>query len=206
MCATITVATGQSEEFAKEAQYIREKCMEERKEAEAQHAASSGGLMSMLGAAMGMPPHRSQEWQCLSVAVDSGAAETVIPYTLIKDYPIEETSRSRAGLCYASATGAPIPNLGEQKLPMATMEGSLRMMTFQAAPLAKPLGSVSRICQAGHVVVFDEDGSFIMNKTTGEINWLREDDGNYMLGVWIPPATALNEDQGFAWQPSTRKA
>ena len=89
---------------------------------------------------------------------------------------------------------------------MATSVGSLRMMTFQAAPVAKPLGSVSRICQAGHVVVFDEDGSYIMNKTTGEINWLREDDGNYMLDVWIPPAAAMIRGQDFAWQPSTRKA
>ena len=56
-------------------------------------------------------------------------------------------------------------------------------MTFQAAPVAKPLGSVKRICQAGHCVVFDEDGSYILNKIAGELNWLREDNGNYMLDV-----------------------
>ena len=57
----------------------------------------------------------------------------------------------------------------------------MRAMTFQAAPVAKSLGSVKRICQAGHYVIFDEDGSCIVSKITGELNWLREQSGNYML-------------------------
>ena len=137
----------------------------------------------------------------MSVAVDSGAAKTVIPYSLVVDHPIVETAKSQAGLCYASATGAPIPNLGEQRLPLATREGSLRMMTFQAAPVAKALGSVAKICAAGHRVVFEEGNSYIMNVHTGEVNWLREENGNYMLDVWIPPAAEVNGCQDFAWQP-----
>ena len=70
-------------------------------------------------------------------------------------------------------------------------------MTFQAAPVAKPLGSFKRIFQAGHCVVFDEDGSYILNKIAGELNWLREDNGNYMLDVWIPPAFLADPN---AWQ------
>ncbi len=120
---------------------------------------------------------------------------------MVTEYPILETPKSRAGLCYASATGAPIPNLGEQCLPLATAGGSLRMMTFQAAPVAKPFGSVARICKAGHAVVFDgEDGSYIINGQMGEKNWMREDQGNCMLDVWIPPGQAANSDQGFVWQ------
>ena len=75
------------------------------------------------------------------------------------------------------------------------------MMTFQTAPVAKPLASVAKIGMAGHVVVFDEGASYILNKTTGDINWLREEDGNYMLDVWIPPAKEMSADQDFAWQP-----
>ena len=59
---------------------------------------------------------------------------------------------------------------------------------------------MAKICQAGHAVIFDSEGSYIVNKSTGEINWLREDNGNYILDVWIPPPEAL-QDQGFAWQP-----
>ena len=42
------------------------------------------------------------------------------------------------------------------------------------------------------MVVFDSDGSYILNKTTGELNWLREDNGNYMLDVWIPLHSQLD--------------
>ena len=128
-----------------------------------------------------------QGWQVLSIAVDSGAAETVVPYKLIRNHPIHETEASRSGLNYASAIGDPIPNLGEQSVPMCTREGTLRSMTFQAAPVTRPLGSVKRICQTGHRVVFDDSGSFIENKSTGEINMLREEDGNYVLDVWVLP-------------------
>ena len=132
-----------------------------------------------------------QQWQLLSVAVDSGAAETVIPYSLIKGYPVKETEASKSGLNYASATGEPIPNLGEQVLPLMMEEGTVRGMTFQAAPVARPLGSVMRICKAGHRVVFDDDGSYIENKTTGEINWMRQENGNYMLDMWVIPEASF---------------
>ena len=126
-------------------------------------------------------------WQLLSVAIDSGAAETVIPHRLVGQHPVRATESSRNGMCYASATGQPIPNLGEQCLPLITQVGTLRGMTFQAAPVSKALGSVKRMCSSGHRVVFDEDGSYIVNKATGELNWLREQNGNYMLDVWVPP-------------------
>ena len=38
-------------------------------------------------------------------------------------------------------------------------------------------------------MVFDEDGLYTLNKVAGELNWLREDNGNYMLDVWIPFAS-----------------
>ena len=37
------------------------------------------------------------------------------------------------------------------------------------------------------MVVFDEDGSFIFNKMTGEIVQLKEESDIYMFDVWIPP-------------------
>ena len=142
-------------------------------------------------------------WQLLSMAVDSGAAETVIPHRLVSQHPVRETRASRAGLCYSSATGQPIPNLGEQKLPLVTMEGTLRGMTFQAAPVSKPPGSVKRICGSGHRVAFDDGGSYVQNKVTGEINWLREENGNYMLDAWIVPPSEMptNDSAGFGRQP-----
>ena len=48
-------------------------------------------------------------------------------------------------------------------------------MAVTAAPVARPLASVKKTMRAGHVVVFDEEGSFLMNKATGEIKYLREE-------------------------------
>ena len=123
----------------------------------------------------------------LSLVVDSGAVETAIPHTGVTEHPTKETNASRSGLNYMSATGDPIPNLGEQVLPLLTNEGSLRSMSFQAAPVDRALGSAKRMCQSGHRVVFDEEGSYVMNKHTGEITALREEDGNYAMDTWVRP-------------------
>ena len=131
---------------------------------------------------------KMSEWTKLSLAVDSGACESVIDAAeQVPGYEVQETRASKSGLVYASATGEEIANLGEVFLPMMTKENTKRSMKMQVAEVSRPLASVKRICEAGHVVVFDEDGSFIFNKMTGEINQLREESGNYMFDVWIPP-------------------
>ena len=86
-----------------------------------------------------------------------------------------------------------------------TSEGTMRGMKFQAAPVARPLGSVKRMCEAGHQVVFDADGSYVRNKRTGEINWMREENGNFIMDLWVMPAACLqervNNNWGFHRQP-----
>ena len=52
----------------------------------------------------------------------------------------------------------------------------------------------------GHVVVFDSEGSYIMNKTTKEVNALREEDGDFMLDLWIPPPEVA-KSMGFVGLP-----
>ena len=59
-------------------------------------------------------------------------------------------------------------------------------MRLQATEVSRPLASVKRVCEAGNADVFDDTGSFILNKATGEINALREECGNYMLDLWVP--------------------
>ena len=69
--------------------------------------------------------------------------------------------------------------------------------------MARPLGSVKRMCAAGHRIVFDDEGSYVENKYTGELNWLREENGNYILDVAVVPGKAWfkNSDQGFVRHP-----
>ena len=61
------------------------------------------------------------------------------------------------------------------------------------APADRPFGSVKRMCQAGHRVVFDSDGSYVLNNSTKEVNWFREENRNYMLDMWVIPASWLQE-------------
>ena len=136
------------------------------------------------------------KWKMLSIAVDSGACDHVSDANELPAYTVTPTKDSMTGDAdFVSATGEAIPNLGDIKIPMLTRENTFRSMKFCAAAVSKPLASVRKIVAAGHRVVFD-DVSYIENKTTGEVNYLREESGNYMLDVWAPPPS---NDMSFAW-------
>ena len=45
--------------------------------------------------------------------------------------------------------------------------------------------------------MFEEGASYALNLTTGEVNWLREESGNYMLEVWVVPPGELPAKFGF---------
>lgn len=136
---------------------------------------------------IGVVGNKDEKWQRLSIAIDSGACESVINPADVPSVDLIETEDSKNENDFQSATGEPIPNLGGLSITMLMRERTMKGMTFQGAPVSKPLGSVKRICSAGHFVLFDEEASFICNKSTGEINYLREEEGNYMLDVCIPP-------------------
>ena len=66
------------------------------------------------------------------------------------------------------------------------------------------LGSVSRLVEAGHSVVFrsPEMGSYIQNNRNGHTTYLRQHDGSYYLDLWVkkmsqPLAQAV---EGFSRQ------
>ena len=51
----------------------------------------------------------------------------------------------------------------------------MRGLVFQAAGVAKPLASMKRMVDAGHMVIFDSEGSYVYHKAAGEINQLGEE-------------------------------
>ena len=95
---------------------------------------------------------------------------------------------------FAAASGDAIPNLGGMSVPVVTREFSRRMMSITAAPVTKPLVSVKQLNSLGYMVVFDDGGSYLYSRHTGETNVLREENGNFMLDVWVPP------NEGFGGQ------
>ena len=66
----------------------------------------------------------------------------------------------------------------------------------------KILGSVSRLVEAGHSVVFrkPELGSYIQNNMDGYRTYLRQQNGSYYLDLWVKkgPGTSEEQQQDFA--------
>ena len=147
-------------------------------------------------------------WEPVEVIMDSGAHVSVGPPTLGRQagYKVEASPGSRAGICYTAANGGELPNLGQRFMAVVTEEGTLRGMEQQVADVTKPLESVRANVRAGHAVIFDDDGtgrgmgSYLINKSTGEVNAIRDDGKDYIMRRWIvPPGMVHNvmNEQGF---------
>ena len=72
----------------------------------------------------------------------------------------------------------------EKKFAGNSAEGISRRLTAQVCDVNKALLSVSKVAKSGGRVVFDSDGSYIEDKTTGEIINLFERNGMFMLKMW----------------------
>ena len=135
------------------------------------------------------------EWVEIDMTVDSGASDSVGSEELAPGIEIRETEASRRKLEYKVANGGTIRNKGEKDIPMITEEGQNASMTFQITDVNKVLASVRRICEAGNTVVFDEEGSYILNKKSGKKTWMRKERGVYGIRVKVP--TGGGSDMGF---------
>lgn len=177
---------------------------------EGEKSAQSSGVSGLfLKTEAALCPVQQQDvnpwWEPLTITVDSGAAESVMPEELCSQYPTLDTKASLSGMCYLGADGSEIPNLGERTICAIMEDGSAAKMRFQVCPVTKALGSVSRMTQAGNRVVFDSEdsheGSYIENKYTGVRTYLRQENGVYMLDAWAMPASrGKGKGQGFRRQ------
>ena len=104
----------------------------------------------------------------MDITVDSGAAESVANPRSMKQYPVEPSPGSKRGQKYRGPGKEIIPNEGQQRVGVKTEAGSLRAMTFQSAPVRRPLLAVSAACDKDQFVIFDNDGSFICRRDTPE--------------------------------------
>ena len=133
------------------------------------------------------------KWHSIELAVDSGASETVVGESMLPNVDATEGLASKRGVMYEVANGVRIPNLGEKSFQGYTdAEGIKRGIKAQVCDVNKALLSVSKLVQAGNRVVFDPQGSYIEDTTTGEQIWLQETGGMYTLKMWVPAT-----DMGF---------
>ena len=142
----------------------------------------------------------AQEWEKLTLTVDSGASDTVVPPSVCRSAQLLKTGE-KFGIEYEIADGSSIENLGERHCLMKTTEatnGSSMEMRFQVVDVSKALLSVHRMCQQGHSVLFAEDkigegdGSAILIKgDPANCIPLRHSGGTYELDVWLRPSQPL---------------
>ena len=64
-----------------------------------------------------------EQWDDISITVDSGAVDTVGPKDVGSQFPITPTRESELGLGYRAANGSPIKNYGERVLNGQTAGG-----------------------------------------------------------------------------------
>ena len=123
-------------------------------------------------------------WEEVELAVDSGASETVISEDMVMSVDLCDSPASKRGVEYEVANGVRIPNLGEKRFVGTSEEGISRRLTAQVCEVNKGLLSVSKVTKAGSRVIFDSDGSYIEDKTSGERMYLAERNGMFMLKLW----------------------
>ena len=82
-----------------------------------------------------------------------------------------------------TANGSLTNNKGEKDVKVRTKEGHKCVMKMQVTDVQKPLMSVSRICDAGHRVVFLRDGGYIEHEMTGQRTEFARVDNVYRLNV-----------------------
>ena len=96
-------------------------------------------------------------WEKITLIVDSGASDTVMPPKVCRAAEIRHSSK--VGTEYEVADGGVAKNLGEKLCELKLNEGDADGMeiAFQVVDkVNKALLSVHRVCQQGHDVVFSE--------------------------------------------------
>ena len=153
-----------------------------------------GGSMFFLAEKKGVLNAISPAWEKLTLTVDSGASDTVVPPSVCSSAPL--VRGSKFGIEYEIADGNTVENLGERLCLMKTSENATPdtdalEMQFQVVDVSKALMSVHRVCEQGHDVLFSNGtrGSAIL--VGGDVRNripLRHVGGTYELDVWVKPS------------------
>ena len=127
---------------------------------------------------------RSDGWESIEMAVDSGASETVIGEDMVATATLTESEGSRRGVEYKVANGESLPNLGEKRFEAVTGENVNRKIKAQVCSVQQGLLSVKKMVDTGHKVVFASEGSYIEDRRTFERMHLTEKNGMFFLKLW----------------------
>jgi len=141
-------------------------------------------------------------WEKIDITVDSGAAEFVMPKNTCNDIPISSTDASRNNMHFRVANGQRIPNYGMRHVKGLDEMGRTSGFKAQVTDVGGVLGAVSKMTEAGNIVIFDEvDGHRIINRKSGRITPMRKENGVFKTSLWVrtnevPPVS--NIETSFA--------
>ena len=147
-----------------------------------------------------------QDWERITLKIDSGAVDTVMPPTVGKHFPLEETERSRKGEGYLAANNSVIPHYGMRKLRGQSDTYKPMSMIAQVAGVKSALVSVNRILEAGNRVHFESGNCYVEHVKSGRRTKVIERNGAFEVGFWVARAQesqtkgGVVSEQGFAWQ------
>ena len=92
-----------------------------------------------------------------------------------------EAKNVKSDVSYKLADGSRIPHMGEKSFKAFTDQGHVRNMVAAVTEVDDALLSVSKVVKAGNRVVFDDDGSYIEHKYSGEVTPLVAQGSLYKL-------------------------
>ena len=141
---------------------------EEREGSDVSQEEESLGFLSLLDASTAGSAQSLDQLEEIEFTADSGACVTIAPESICPDHPVIATAESLAGRTYTTAGGGKVAYKGKKVPTVKTETGAVRRMNIRLGPVRKALACIAEMCDHGHRVVFDNDGSFILDKSSGE--------------------------------------
>ena len=134
-------------------------------------------------------------------ALDSGAGDHVAKQGDAPGYKVEESWGSRVGQNFIGAGGHRMKNQGQIKLMLRAPNGDRGKdirTTVQCADVTRPLLSVSKICDAGMKVTFDQEKAVIIDQKGKEVCRFMRKKGLYVASMKIRNPNYKPKDKSFA--------
>ena len=144
----------------------------------------------------------------MTACVDSGAVRSVAPRVAAPGVKLTETEESKSGKVFRAANGYEIEIYGEKRIPSTTTTGRKAQVKYTIADVSRPLLAVCEVCDQGKQVVFDNDGSYMLDKATGWWEPIERVGNAYDFITWVYEDEATiaevdkslgEEKSGFTW-------
>ena len=119
----------------------------------------------------------------LWITIDSGAFENIISERMALQFRVKPSNGSRDGVKYVTANRNWMNNKGEKDGKVRSKEEHKCVLKTPVRRVQKSLMSLSRICDAGHHVVFLKNGGYIEHEWTGQRTEFAREDDVYLLEV-----------------------